>query len=196
MSDSIKKLEEIEEAREARQRIVEQNGNSALHYEDPDEDIESSPVKERECTISSTGDLTGVVYGGCPSHHVEDEEERFEFNFTQDLVGDEFLPVDIVATQSEIDIGTNALVSQPNFKKITDSIADLLKYKNEKYGNAALEPLEIFQGKCKVGQRLDDKLARVKNGGELQKNDIADLIGYLTLVCVENGWDSFEEFKD
>tara|TARA_R110002050_G_scaffold37987_2_gene94044 strand:+ start:1136 stop:1396 length:261 start_codon:yes stop_codon:yes gene_type:complete len=83
-----------------------------------------------------------------------------------------------------------------NFKETLESINSLLEYKNQKYGNAALEPLKIFQGKCKVGQRLDDKLARVKNADRLKKNDIADLIGYLTLVCVENGWDNFDEFKD
>ena len=89
------------------------------------------------------------------------------------------------------------VVEKPKFKKTLDSINSLLEYKNEKYGNAALEPLCIFEGKCKVGQRLDDKLARIKNSkDDLKKNDVADLIGYLTLVCVENGWDNFDEFKD
>lgn len=85
---------------------------------------------------------------------------------------------------------------KPNFKKITDSISELLDYKNEKYGSSALEPLNIFQGKCKVGQRLDDKLARVKNNDVLSKNDVADLIGYLVLTCAEKGWNDFNEFKD
>lgn len=82
------------------------------------------------------------------------------------------------------------------FQIISNSIASLLEYKNKKYGNSALEPLDIFQGKCKVGQRLDDKLARVKNSKELKKNDVADLIGYLYLTCVENKWTNFDEFKD
>ena len=82
------------------------------------------------------------------------------------------------------------------FDKTLKSLSDLLKYKNEKYGNSALEPLQIFGNKCKVGTRLDDKLARVKNSTELKKNDIADLIGYLTLICVENNWSNFDEFKD
>lgn len=83
------------------------------------------------------------------------------------------------------------------FKQTLLSLNSLLDYKNKKYGNAALEPLGIFEGKCKVGQRLDDKLARIKNSEkQLQKNDVADLIGYLTLVCVENGWNNFDEFKD
>lgn len=86
--------------------------------------------------------------------------------------------------------------TQNVFDKTLSSLSDLLKYKNDKYGNSALEPLEIFGNKCKVGTRLDDKLARVKNSTELKKNDICDLIGYLTLICVENNWNNFDEFKD
>lgn len=82
------------------------------------------------------------------------------------------------------------------FKTITDSIASLLEYKNDKYGNSALEPLNIFQGKCKAGQRLDDKLARVKNSETLSKNDVSDLIGYLILTCKENNWSNFDDQKD
>lgn len=82
------------------------------------------------------------------------------------------------------------------FHKVLSSLADLLQYKNEKYGNSALEPLEIFGNKSKAGTRLDDKLARIKNSTSLKKNDIADCIGYLSLICVENGWDNFDEFKD
>lgn len=83
-----------------------------------------------------------------------------------------------------------------DFKDITDSIADLLQYKNTKYGNSALEPLKIFSDKCKVGTRIDDKLARIKNSDSLKKNDVADLIGYCVLICKENGWNNFDEFKD
>ncbi len=83
-----------------------------------------------------------------------------------------------------------------NFQTITDSIASLLEYKNEKYGNPALEPLNIFSNKCKTGQRLDDKLARIKNSDKLKKNDVVDLIGYLILTCKENNWTNFDEFKD
>lgn len=83
-----------------------------------------------------------------------------------------------------------------NFKEITDSIASLLQYKNEKYGNSALEPIEVFGSKCKVGTRIDDKLSRIKNSSELNKNDVVDLIGYTILICKEKGWDNFDEFKD
>lgn len=82
------------------------------------------------------------------------------------------------------------------FDKTLSSLADLLKYKNAKYGNSVLEPLEVFKGKCKAGDRIDDKLSRIKTSKELRKNDVSDLIGYLVLTCVENNWDNFDEFKD
>ena len=206
MSDSIKKWEELTQAQEERQRVIEQNGPSAIHYN-------NIPIHKGNM------DLTGVIHGGekCPSHHEEDEEKdaepevRWVYNMTfvdGHLVDKGFLNLDSsdiptgIFEPKLVDVGFSVEKEdvveneEPNFKKITDSIASLLKYKNEKYGNSALEPMNIFQGKCKVGQRLDDKLARVKNGKELKKNDIADLIGYLTLTCVEKGWDNFDEFKD
>ena len=86
--------------------------------------------------------------------------------------------------------------TQNVFDKTLSSLADLLKYKNTKYGNSVLDPLEIFKGKCKAGDRIDDKLSRIKTSKELRKNDVSDLIGYLVLTCVENNWDNFDEFKD
>ena len=87
-------------------------------------------------------------------------------------------------------------VDTNDFKKITDSIASILSYKNNKYGNSALNPISVFNGKSKVGQRADDKISRIQNSEKLQKNDVADLLGYLILICQENGWDNFDEFKD
>ncbi len=89
-----------------------------------------------------------------------------------------------------------AKTDESDFQEIADAMASLLQYKNKKYGNSALAPLEIFQGKTKLGTRLDDKLARIKNGEELAKNDVSDTIGYLMLICKEKGWNNFDEFKD
>lgn len=83
-----------------------------------------------------------------------------------------------------------------DISKISASISSLLQYKNNKYGNSALEPLNIFGNKAKAGPRLDEKLARVKNSTTLAKNDVADCIGYLYLICVEKGWTDFEDQKD
>lgn len=83
-----------------------------------------------------------------------------------------------------------------SFQDIADGIADLLTYKNKMYGNSALNPINVFAGKCKVGQRVDDKISRIKNSEELRFNDIADLAGYLFLIIKEKGWTDFEQFKD
>lgn len=82
------------------------------------------------------------------------------------------------------------------FDDILDSLKSLLDYKNKQYGNSALQPMKVFSGKCKVGQRIDDKLARVANSKELRTNDVVDILGYLVLVCKEKGWDNFNKFMD
>ena len=138
--------------------------------------------------------------GGCPSHYLEEDTSTIILDTVPSGTvisrGFENHTIDALKYSLQYNKDDKEDNSQPDFKKVTDSIADLLKYKNIKYGNSALEPMDIFQGKCKVGQRLDDKLARVKNGDSLKKNDVADLIGYLTLVCVEKKWDNFDEFMD
>lgn len=82
------------------------------------------------------------------------------------------------------------------FDDILDSLKRLLNYKNKQYGNSALQPMNVFSGKCKVGQRIDDKLARVANSKELRTNDLVDILGYLVLICKEKGWDNFDEFME
>ena len=78
------------------------------------------------------------------------------------------------------------------------SIEETLLEKNKRYGNAAMEPINIFskldsnQG---ILQRLDDKLMRVQSSKELRKNDVFDLIGYLALLSVQQDWD-FKELID
>lgn len=125
--------------------------------------------------------------------------EVFGINGARSIMDD---VLNIGKFESHCDLKLNKEMSQHylnnsnEFRTIVNSIASLLEYKDEKYGNAVSNPLEIFAGKCKAGTRLDDKLSRVKNGETLRKNDIADIIGYLVHVCVENGWNNFDEYKD
>lgn len=79
---------------------------------------------------------------------------------------------------------------------ITDELTKLLLHKNKSYGNAALEPLQIFSNKCKVGTRIDDKLSRVKNNTELNPNDVIDIMGYLVLVCIEKNITDFSKYYE
>ena len=82
------------------------------------------------------------------------------------------------------------------FDDILDSLKRLLNHKNKQYGNSALQPMNVFSGKCKVRQRIDDKLSRIVNSKELRTNDLVDILGYLVLICKEKGWDNFDEFMD
>ena len=89
--------------------------------------------------------------------------------------------------------------TQMKISQVYDSLKDVVLYKNTMYGNSALEPLGIFAkdgSTSSILVRLDDKLQRIKNGSEIRKNDIADMIGYLSLLCVDKDWVDFSEFKD
>lgn len=84
-------------------------------------------------------------------------------------------------------------------QNITDSLNRLLQEKNKNYGSSALSPLGVFNksGSTEgIKVRLDDKLMRVKNSDILRKNDIADIMGYLVLLCVSEEWLDFDELID
>lgn len=96
--------------------------------------------------------------------------------------------------------------TQRKIREITDAMKDLLLYKNQKYGDSAINPIEIFTKHLKTTDtktaailvRIDDKLSRVKNADTLRSNDICDLIGYLTLLNVALGTtaEDIAKFKD
>jgi len=75
---------------------------------------------------------------------------------------------------------------------ILTEIFTLLRQKNKKYGNSALEPSNIFSklpAEEGLKVRIDDKLKRIANGS-LEKDDedvINDLIGYLVLYKILKG---------
>jgi hypothetical protein len=83
-----------------------------------------------------------------------------------------------------------------------DSFKKMLVTKNIRYGNSALKPIHIFykgdgEGQHNIESRLDEKLARIMNNDRvLRKNDVADLIGYLFLLCKREGWTNFEDMID
>ena len=92
--------------------------------------------------------------------------------------------------------------------KVFFNMAGIIKDKNGKYGNAATDPINIFchhlkqdssGGTNSILVRLDDKLSRVKNSNELRFNDIADIMGYLALLCQSKDWtkkEMFDALKD
>ena len=83
-----------------------------------------------------------------------------------------------------------------DFKKIYDSLCQMQEAKDKAYGNSALQPLNIFRGHHNYGARIDEKLARIKNSDALRKNDVADIIGGLVLICKDKGWTDFTDLID
>ena len=78
---------------------------------------------------------------------------------------------------------TEITTTQQKITEITEAMRDLLLYKNQKYGDSALNPKRIFYKGDAVSSiliRLDDKLGRIMaNADETPRiNDVADIIGY------------------
>ena len=156
-------------------------------------------LKKVKAPINGDGITQGKIYDVVSSW----ENNIKEFNFT--IKNDDGLHVSCDLKSCEKLAGDNWIIvekvdndipEKSDFKTILDSIGSLLEYKNSNYGNAVLEPLSIFAGKTKAGVRLDDKLSRIKNSETLRKNDVVDVLGYLVLICKENNWTDFDEFKD
>ena len=90
-------------------------------------------------------------------------------------------------------------IAQEGIEKVCNGMARLLSEKNKRYGNSALEPLRVFSradASDGIMVRLDDKLSRIKNSDKLRKNDVSDLIGYLVLLCIAQGWTDFDDLID
>ena len=73
---------------------------------------------------------------------------------------------------------------------VLTNIASLLKAKNKKYGNSALDPMRIFSSanlREQIKVRIDDKLSRISKQHNSDDEDVLqDLIGYLVLLTVAN----------
>ncbi len=79
-------------------------------------------------------------------------------------------------------------------------LEELLLAKNAKYGNSALEPLNVFSEANAVAgikMRIDDKLKRIKNAGlcDATEDTLQDLAGYLILLMIakENASNDIQE---
>lgn len=93
--------------------------------------------------------------------------------------------------------------TQEKIKEITEAMKDLLLYKNEKYGDSALNPDDTwYKGEANdaILIRLGDKTKRIKNRTTHLPavNDIADIIGYCTLLLISMGVsaEDIAKFKD
>lgn len=89
--------------------------------------------------------------------------------------------------------------TQDEIETLFINFKEFLKSRNMKYGDSALNPINIFSkhgAEDQVCNRLDDKLSRIKNSQQLRKNDACDAFGYLALLMIKHGWTSFEDLDD
>ena len=93
--------------------------------------------------------------------------------------------------------------TQQKIHEIMNAMKDLLLYKNQKYGDSAINPKGIFYKGDSTNSiliRLDDKLGRVMSNTEEKPlvNDVCDIIGYCTLLLISMGVTSEDiaHFKD
>lgn len=91
--------------------------------------------------------------------------------------------------------------SQEKIIEICNAMKDLLLYKNQKYGDSALHPNNIFYKGDSINSikiRLDDKVGRIKNCEETRVNDVSDVIGYcvLLLASMNVTKEDIAKFKD
>jgi hypothetical protein len=91
------------------------------------------------------------------------------------------------------------LNTQEKIELLFDNFKEFLKEKNKRYGDSALNPIQIFSKKdvdTQICNRLDDKLSRIRNSITLQKNDISDVFGYIALLMIQNNWTDFKDLLD
>lgn len=86
---------------------------------------------------------------------------------------------------------------------VLDGMKNLLLYKNRKYGDSAINPKKVFYKGDSTNSiliRLDDKIGRVMSNPEDKPrvNDVADIIGYCTLLLVSMNVtsDDLKKFMD
>lgn len=95
------------------------------------------------------------------------------------------------------------ITTADKIKKVLVSAEHLLQIKNRRYGDSMQKPVNVFvkakdnlTNDIAIRKRLDEKIARIANADELRKNDVADLIGYLVLLCIDKDWLNFEDLID
>ena len=93
--------------------------------------------------------------------------------------------------------------TQQKIREIMDALKDLLLYKNQKYGDSAINPKKIFykgDATSSIQIRLDDKIGRIESNPDSRPrvNDVADIVGYGALLLISMGVtaEDIAKFKD
>ena len=135
----------------------------------------------------SVEDLMDIMGGKKTIDEVFDEKKKEPFEFKKENI-----------KKIEFDQAKGNTFEE-HLKYLLGCMERFLKEKNLKYGNAALEPINVFSNDYSekgICVRIDDKISRIKNSDELRKNDVVDLTGYLILLLIKKGWLDFYDLED
>ena len=135
----------------------------------------------------SVEDLMDIMSGEKTVDKLFEEKKKESFEFKKENI-----------KKVEFD-KTKGNTFESHLKYLLGCMERFLKEKNLKYGNAALEPINVFccdSAEGSICTRIDDKISRIKNSDELRKNDVVDLTGYLILLLIEKGWLDFYDLED
>ena len=170
--------------------------------------LTESEVKGVVCTCEICGtkflDDTGVGSLMCPKC-IEETVARSKEKVTPTKHDDSILPqlnAQLYAQAMENPWG-DLPPTQQKIHEIMGAMKDLLLYKNQKYGDSAINPKKIFYKGDSTNSiliRLDDKIGRVMSNTEEKPrvNDVCDIIGYCTLLLISMGVtaEDIAKFKD
>lgn len=126
-----------------------------------------------------------------------DVNTRFDFDYPLELKD-----VDPATVAHHDPISLLSTPQQEFYKKLktlNNTIKTMQLCKNIQYGNASLEPINIFSRltpRESICARIDDKFMRMKNSQELNPDTIFDIIGYLNLLLISEGWITLDYVND
>lgn len=209
--DAVKTIVEIKSLEDIKAEIV-------LRASEIDEDFLDDVIFEKELPVERVDEYLDDDYVAPPANGALK-------NLMREQLGVQELSSTVTTTDEQIDADetwwiNNGYTYNSVLKDLTvepepqtadkvrnvfSSMSDLIDEKNKRYGDSVMTPLGVFSSHVfhdnteslnGVLIRLDDKLKRIKNSDELRKNDVSDLIGYLGFLCVEKGWENFDDLID
>lgn len=136
------------------------------------------------------------------------DKEWYMANKKADFKLDDEVTMDVVSAMNLADQMSKSPwgdlpLTQQKIHEIMGAMRDLLLYKNQKYGDSAINPKKIFYKGDSTNSiliRLDDKIGRVMSNTEEKPriNDVCDIIGYCTLLLISMGVtaEDIAKFKD
>ena len=112
---------------------------------------------------------------------------------------DDLVDRDIAAQAQDIDEPGIDGSREEEIRYLFNQLKRFLLEKNRRYGDSALTPVKVFSKAAANDAllvRIDDKISRIKNSSIIRKNDVVDLVGYLSLYMIQREWSNLDELID